>query len=371
MTTWNLKNLVSHVLDAQSERFCALLQQASDKAEPVDLQSAFFDFTIHTFLNIAFSTDLDSVQSADCPADMEASASHLSFAEAFDLAQQLSVRRINRPWWKLNRHWSSEEKKLQGAIRKIDNCLFPLIERRSSDESSNTRPDLLGLFLAYRDEQQEPLSHRQLRDALLNYLLAGRDTTAESLSWATFELLRHPSAIRNLREEISVNEILFDTPQGIESMHFNDFPAERSSTFEFGHTKQLHQARAIYHESLRLHPSVPRSSKVALDDDILPGGVFVPKGTTVIWSDWLLARSKDVWGEDASEWKPHRWLDSKGVFVNQSPWKFHAFNVSADKRCSSYPSVLLTTCSILFDLNRVVHGPVLGYNCRNFRACTC
>ncbi|SAM83543.1 related to siderophore peptide synthetase involved in ferrichromeA biosynthesis [Ustilago bromivora] len=153
MTTSNLKNLVSHVLDAQSERFCALLQQASQKAEPVDLQSAFFDFTIQTFLNIAFSTDLDSVQSADSPAGMEASASHLSFAEAFDLAQQLSVRRINRPWWKLNRHWSSEEKKLQGAIRKIDDCLFPLIERRSSDESSNTRPDLLGLFLAYRDEQ--------------------------------------------------------------------------------------------------------------------------------------------------------------------------------------------------------------------------
>lgn len=371
MTTSNLKNLVSHVLDAQSERFCALLQQASEKAEPVDLQGAFFDFTIQTFLNIAFSTDLDSVQSADSTAGMEASASDLSFAEAFDLSQQLSVRRINRPWWKLTRRWSSEEKKLKVAIRKIDDCLFPLIERRSSDKPSKTRSDLLDLFLAYRDEQQQPLTHRQLRDALLNYLLAGRDTTAESLSWATFELLRHPLAIRDLREEINDNNIAFDVPQGFYSIHSNDFPAERTSTFEFGHTKQLHQARAIYHESLRLHPSVPHSSKVALDDDILPGGVFIPKDTTVIWSDWLLARSKDVWGEDAQEWKPQRWLDSNGNFVSEGPWKFHAFNVSTDKFCSSHLLVILTLIQSWFDFNRVVHEPVLGSNWRNFKAFTC
>lgn len=331
MTISNLKNLVSHVLDAQSQRFCNVLQQASEQGKAIDLQAAFFDLTIQTFLNIAFTTDLDSVQPTNGPGD-DQEGEELSFADAFDLAQQLSVRRINNPWWRLTRRWSADEKALQGAIRKIDHCIYALIDRRSkasevaSEAKNGSQLDLLDLFLTYRDEHGQPLTPRQLRDALLNYLLAGRDTTAESLSWASFELLQHPTAIEELRSEVAEHSIRFGDA-AID--HENSEDNQRSSSFDFGHTKQLHRVKAIYHESLRLHPSVPRSSKISLGDDVLPGGIFVPKGTTVIWSDWLLARNHDVWGADASEWKFERWLDREGRFFSESPWKFHAFNVSS------------------------------------------
>lgn len=326
MTMSNLKNLVAGVLDAQSQRFSDLLQQAAKQGTPIDLQKAYFDFTIQTFLRIAFSTDLETVQSTRIAtrSEQQKAAQHLSFADAFDLAQRLTVRRINRPWWKLTRPWEPSEKKLEHAIRTIDRYLYPLIERRSQNKSKADKrhADLLDLFPSYRDDQDQPLTPKQLRDALLNYLLAGRDTTAESLSWASFELLRHPEVVHDLRQELMSHSIWFDPHQKID----DDDAEQRSSSFELSHTKQLHHVRSIYHESLRLHPSVPRSSKIALQNDVLPGGVVVPKDTTVIWSDWLLARNKSVWGDDADEWKPRRWLNAEGEFINESPWKFHAFN---------------------------------------------
>ena len=185
----------------------------------------------------------------------------------------------------------------------------------------------MDLFLDYRDEEGGRLSDRQLRDALLNYLLAGRDTTAESLSWTSFRLIKNPTAVRKIRAECNRHGFY-----GLEG-EFNraiDVDPTSTSSKELGYleAKDLHYVRAVYHETLRLHPSVPRSSKVALKDDFLPGGIFIEAGTTLIWSDWLMARNQELWGSDAEEWKPERWLDKQGEIVPQSPWKFHSFNVS-------------------------------------------
>merc|ERR1711972_1136218 len=65
---------------------------------------------------------------------------------------------------------------------------------------------------------------------------------------------------------------------------------------------------AVIRESLRLHPSVPLDAKEALADDTLPNGTWVSRGSTVAWSTYAMGRSKRIWGEDAAEFKPERWL---------------------------------------------------------------
>jgi cytochrome P450 len=47
---------------------------------------------------------------------------------------------------------------------------------------------------------------------------------------------------------------------------------------------------------------------------------------SVFWSDWTMNRDPKVWGPDAAEFKPERWLDSEGNLVKESQWKYHAFN---------------------------------------------
>lgn len=75
--------------------------------------------------------------------------------------------------------------------------------------------------------------------------------------------------------------------------------------------------------ALRLYPIIQGSSRVALKDIILPQGggddgkspVFVAAGTLVIFHFMSLHRRKDLWGDDADEFRPERWQDEKASWV--------------------------------------------------------
>lgn len=92
--------------------------------------------------------------------------------------------------------------------------------------------------------------------------------------------------------------------------------------------------RALLNESLRLTPVVPANARQALVDTVLPVGggadgkapVLVAKGAIVMWSLWAMHRRTDLYGEDAEEFRPERWLDEgekKGLRVG---WEYMPFN---------------------------------------------
>lgn len=61
-------------------------------------------------------------------------------------------------------------------------------------------------------------------------------------------------------------------------------------------------------------------------DDVLPDGYMVKKGDGVYNMTYAMGRMKSLWGEDAEDFKPERWLKN-GIFQPESPFKFAAFNV--------------------------------------------
>lgn len=153
----------------------------------------------------------------------------------------------------------------------------------------------------------------KIRSELLNILLAGRDTTASFLSNVWFELSKRPEIWSQLRREI-------DALNG-------DLP-------NFERLKDMTYLRAVLNESLRLYPVVPENGRQAEVDTVLPVGggedgkspVFVEKGQIVSWSLYTMHRRKDLYGEDAEEFKPERWLDrgeKKGLRVG---WEYLPFN---------------------------------------------
>ncbi len=92
--------------------------------------------------------------------------------------------------------------------------------------------------------------------------------------------------------------------------------------------------RAVLNESLRLYPVVPENARQATVDTVLPVGggkdekspVFVAKGQFVHWSLYTMHRRKDLYGDDAEDFKPERWLDQgdkKGLRV---AWEYLPFN---------------------------------------------
>jgi cytochrome P450 len=115
---------------------------------------------------------------------------------------------------------------LKRMVAIIDRHLFDLIsERRAAGAGDSARTDVLSLLLGARDENGELLTDQELRDELLSLVLAGHETTANSLAWIFERLLRTPGAYDRLRElvraggpdadayvEATINEGMRDRP---------------------------------------------------------------------------------------------------------------------------------------------------------------
>lgn len=136
-----------------------------------------------------------------------------------------------------------------------------------------------------------------IRSELLNILLAGRDTTAALLSNLIWELPRHPAILSRLRAEIA------------------DIIGAGTPTYD--QLKDMKYLRAIVNESQRLYPIVPANSREALRDTTIPRGggpdgqspLLVPKGCYVSYMTYSMHRDESLYGADALEFKPERWLD--------------------------------------------------------------
>lgn len=90
----------------------------------------------------------------------------------------------------------------------------------------------------------------------------------------------------------------------------------------FENSSKLRYLQDVIHEGLRLYPSVPQDSKMAVADDTLPDGTFIPAGTPVSFNPFAMGRCKDLWGEDAEMFRPERWADREFP----SPYAYPVFN---------------------------------------------
>ncbi|CBI40252.3 unnamed protein product, partial [Vitis vinifera] len=145
-----------------------------------------------------------------------------------------------------------------------------------------------------------------LRDIVISFILAGRDTMASALTTFFWLVATHPEVESKIRDEAD------------RIMHPNqEFPS-----FEL--IREMHYLHAAVHESLRLYPPVQFDSKFARQDDVLRDGTFVMKGTRVTYHPYAMGRIEAIWGPDCMEFRPQRWLNN-GTFFPQSPFKFPVF----------------------------------------------
>ncbi|TVY60872.1 Cytochrome P450 52A13, partial [Lachnellula suecica] len=159
-------------------------------------------------------------------------------------------------------------------------------------------------------ETRDPI---ELRDQVLHLLLAGRDTTSALLAWTLLLLSRYPVEFAALRAAII--------------SHFGTASAP-TAELTFESLKSCKELKNVLFETLRLYPLVPLNGRQAVKDTFLPTGggpdgkqpVAVRKGEVVGYSAYVMQRRKDIWGEDADEFRPGRWEGRK------LGWEFIAFS---------------------------------------------
>ena len=147
--------------------------------------------------------------------------------------------------------------------------------------------DLLAMLLAAQDEDGARMTDTQVRDEVLTLFLAGHETTALVLSWATTLLCQHPAVTRRLRAEAEA--VAPGRP-----LTLADLP-------------RLTYAEAVVNETMRLHPPAWAIGREALEPFELGGHAF-PKGTSIFLSPWSVHRDAR-WFPDPDRFDPDRWAD--------------------------------------------------------------
>ncbi|KEF52174.1 uncharacterized protein A1O9_11801 [Exophiala aquamarina CBS 119918] len=146
-------------------------------------------------------------------------------------------------------------------------------------------PDIISVAL-----ESGGFSDNDLVDNMMTFLAAGHETTASAFMWATYLLCKHQDVQKRLREEIHTH-IPSLSSDGVNHEVLDNMP-------------YLH---AFCQEVLRVYAPVPLTLRdAACDTTIL--GQFVPKGTKVILAPWAINLNTELWGEDAAEFKPDRWM---------------------------------------------------------------
>lgn len=213
------------------------------------------------------------------------------------------------PYWKLPFATLvvPRQRKFQEDLKVINDCLDGLIKgaretRQEEDiealqqrDYSKVKDASLLRFLV--DMRGEDADDRQLRDDLMTMLIAGHETTAAVLTWATFMLAQNPEKVMKAQEE--VDNVLGD----------------RVPTWD--DIKNLRYIRLIVAEALRLYPQPPLLIRRSLKPDTLPGGFkgdsngyAIPKGVDLFISVYNLHRSPYYW-DNPEKFEPERFLEEK------------------------------------------------------------
>ncbi|KAM7502278.1 hypothetical protein LguiB_001182 [Lonicera macranthoides] len=266
----------------------------STKSTILDLQDVFRRFSFDSICKFSFGVD---------PGCLKLSLPTSDLAVSFDLASKLSAQRAMTASpivWKIKRLLNvGSERKLAKAIKLVNLIADEVIKQRRKMGFS-TQHDLLGRFM------NTTKNDAYLRDIIKSFLLAGRDTVASALTSFFWLLANHPEVESAIRAES--DRILGKS--------------EELASFE--QMREMPYLKAALYESMRLYPPVQFDSKFCQDDDVLPDGTFVRKGTRVTYHPYAMGRMERIWGLDCLEFKPERWLEN-GVFKPESPFKYPVF----------------------------------------------
>lgn len=291
--------------------FNALPVKPDGWTDVVDLQVIFFRLTIDAATEFLFGETVGS----QIAGDYGATRSEKKFTYAFDRAQHLLFRagRYGDNYWLA--HNADFRKQVKVVHEFVDGYVDLALRQQQQglrktegQRQKNKHPYVFLDAIAAQTQDRT-----ELRDQLLNVLLAGRDTTASLLSWLFFTLARHPDVFAQLRRAV-----------------IDDFGpyVDRPDTITFESLKSSSYLQHTLKEALRLYTVVPINQRRAAVNTSLPTGggpdgrspVFVPKGTEVVYSTHVMHKRKDLWGADAEEFRPERWEGRK------SGWEYLPFN---------------------------------------------
>jgi cytochrome P450 len=265
-----------------TDRFAARWQRAAAADTPIDLQADLMRYTVDVISGLAFGVDINTLEQDD-----DVIQRHL------DQIFPALFRRVLAPLphWRLLRmpadrrvdaHLAALRQAVQGFIAQAR-------ARLAADPSLRAQPgNLIEAMLVARDTPGSGLTDEDVSGNVLTALLAGEDTTANTLAWMIHLLWRNPAALARARDEVR-------TVLG------NDRLPTR-----LDQVAALAYVEACAHEAMRLKPVAPLLAQQA-QKDVVIAGIEVPRGTLLMFLMRAGAMDSRHF-PDPHRFEPGRWL---------------------------------------------------------------
>jgi cytochrome P450 len=173
-------------------------------------------------------------------------------------------------------------RRMRAALRTLDTMIYELIHERRREQTD--RGDLLSMLLLARDDEGQAMNEQQLRDEIISLLFAGHETTANTLTWAWYELSRHAKAQERLWGEVEA-VLQGKNPTVTDASH-------------------LTYSRMVLDEVLRLYPPTANLVRHSREEDEVCG-YRLPANRMVILNIIAAHRNPTYW-EQPDIFEPER-----------------------------------------------------------------
>ena len=306
------------------------LHKASEQGTTIDMEERFGSLALDVIGKAVFNYDFGSVNE-ESPV-VKAAIRTLGEVEHRALTPL--------PYWKVPgansliprlREFNEDMDLLNGVLYKlIDQCLDSrdpkdLESLQAKDYDKVKDPSMLRFLIDLRGEE---VDNKQMRDDLITLLIAGHETTAAVLTWATYAMIQHPDQFARVRAEI--DEVVGDREPTMEDV------------------SKCKLVQNLIAETLRMWPAPPLLIRCALEEDTWPeggtgieGGVKLNRANDLFISLYNMGRSPQLW-DNPDVFDIDRW---ERPFVNAEVvgWKGY----DPEKRAGLYPSEIASDYSFL------------------------
>ncbi|KAE8454401.1 hypothetical protein EG329_000023 [Mollisiaceae sp. DMI_Dod_QoI] len=288
-------------LDTFEKHISHLIAKMPGDGSIVDLQPLFFMLTMDSATEFLFG------HSTSVLLDGETSARGEKFSDAFAYATEIIglESRVGKLANLLPNKRYTES--INFVHEYVGDYVQKAVELSKANFNAEKKAEEGQKYVFLEELARTGVDKKKIQDELLNILLAGRDTTASLLSYTFYILARRPDVFEKLRAEVMTL-------------------GSGRPTFE--QIKSLKYLQYTLNEVLRLRPIVPANGRCAVRDTTLPVGggpdgkspIFVKAGQQANYQVYVMHRRKDLYGEDAMEFKPERWEQFR------PGWQYLPFN---------------------------------------------
>ncbi|KAI8608638.1 cytochrome P450, partial [Chytriomyces sp. MP71] len=251
------------------------------------------NFTFETIGKTGFGYDFHLLDDRDAPVHAFIKSMQFCMSECVNRVQQVPVyKKLPLP----------AKKKFERELRSMTDIVDGVIQvrKRQIANGEAVPKDLLTFMLTERTAQGEGMRDTLIRDQVMTFLIAGHETTSNTLSWALFELDRNPEVQAAVLQEI--------TNSGIS----DEIPTDKQ-------VSQLDYIERVIKETLRMHAPVRSVGKMACQDTVVPGNYKIAEGTRVQIAVDAMHHNPAVFA-NPDVFDPDRWLPENEAKRSQYSW---------------------------------------------------